>query len=81
MYFTEDFNSIQIDKLTGISRRTISDIYKKLKLRINKLTEEEEQLSCVIEEDKSYFSARKIHIKRYRGKGKAPVFGLLTIKT
>jgi len=77
-YFTEDFNSTQTSKLTGISRRTISDIYQKLKLRIGSLTEEEEQLSGEIEADESYFGARRIRGKRGRGaKGKVPVFGLL----
>jgi len=45
MYFTEDFDSTQTDKLTGISRITISNIYKKLHLRIMQLTETEEKLS------------------------------------
>jgi len=77
-YFTEDFNSTQTSKLTGISRRTISDIYQKLRLRIGSLTEEEEQLSGEIEADESYFGARRIRGKRGRGaKGKVPVFGLL----
>jgi len=65
--FTEDFDSTQTSKLTGISRRTISDIYQKLRLRIFQLTENEEKLSGEIEADESYFGA----------KGKVPVFGLL----
>lgn len=76
--FTEDFDSTQTSKLTGISRRTISDIYQKLRLRIFQLTENEEKLSGEIEADESYFGAKRIRGKRCRGaKGKVPVFGLL----
>ena len=76
--FTEDFDSTQTSKLTGISRRTISDIYQKLRLRIFQLTENEEKLSGEIEADESYFGAKRIRGKRGRGaKGKVPVFGLL----
>ena len=76
--FTEDFDSTQTSKLTGISRRTISDIYQKLRLRIFQLTENEEKLSGEIEADESYFGAKRIRGKRGRGaRGKVPVFGLL----
>lgn len=77
-YFTDDFDTTQNSKLTGISRRTLSDIYQKLRLRILDLTEQEEALSGEIEADESYFGARRIRGKRGRGaKGKVPVFGLL----
>jgi transposase len=77
-YFTEDFNSTQTSKLTGVSRITISNIYQKLRLRILELTEQEEKLSGEIEADESYFGARRVRGKRGRGaKGKVPVFGLL----
>lgn len=77
-YFTEDFDSTQTSKLTGISRRTISDIYQKLRLRIFQLTENEEKLSGEIEADESYFGARRVRGKRGRGAaGKTPVFGIL----
>ena len=76
--FTEDFDSTQTSKLTGISRRTISDIYQKLRLRIFQLIENEEKLSGEIEADESYFGAKRIRGKRGRGaRGKVPVFGLL----
>ncbi len=77
-YFTEDFDSTQTSKLTGISRVTISNIYQKLRLRIMQLTENEEKLSGEIEADESYFGAKRIRGKRGRGaRGKVPVFGLL----
>jgi len=77
-YFTEDFNSTQTSKLTGISRITISNIYQKLRHLMLKLTEYEEKLSGEIEADESYFGARRVRGKRGRGaKGKVPVFGLL----
>jgi len=77
-YFTEDFDSTQTSKLTSISRRTISDIYKKLRLRIYELTLFEEKFSGEVEIDESYFGPRRIRSKRGRGaKGKIPVVGLL----
>lgn len=77
-YFAEDFDSTQTANLTGISRRTISDIYQKLRLRINDLTEVEGKLSGEVEIDESYFGARRVRGKRGRGaKGKVPVIGLL----
>jgi transposase-like protein len=77
-YFAEDFSSTQTSKLTGISRRTISDIYQKLRLRIYDLTLLEEMFSGEVEVDESYFGPRRIRGKRGRGaKGKIPVVGLL----
>ena len=76
--FTEDFDSTQTSKLTGISRVTISNIYQKLRLRIMQLTENEEKLSGEIEADESYFGAKRIRGKWGRGAaGKTPVFGIL----
>ena len=77
-YFAEDFSSTQTSKLTGISRRTISDIYQKLRLRIYDLTLLDEMFSEEVEVDESYFGPRRIRGKRGRGaKGKIPVVGLL----
>jgi transposase len=77
-YFSMDFNATQASKLAGISRRTISDIYQKLRIRIYELTQKEGMFSGEVEVDESYFGARRVRGKRGRGaKGKVPVIGLL----
>jgi len=77
-YFSMDLNATQTFQLTGISRRTISDIYQKLRIRIYELTQKEGMLSGEVEVDESYFGARRVRGKRGRGaKGKVPVIGLL----
>jgi transposase-like protein len=78
LYFAEDFSATQTSKLTGISRRTISDMYQKLRLRVHDLTLLDEKFSGDIEVDESYFGPRRIRGKRGRGaRGKIPVVGLL----
>lgn len=77
-YFSMDLNATQASNLTGISRRTISDIYQKLRIRIYELTQKEGMFSGEVEVDESYFGARRVRGKRGRGaKGKVPVIGLL----
>ena len=73
-----DLCTTQTSQLTGISRRTISDIYQKLRIRIYDLTQKERMFSGEVEVDESYFGARRVRGKRGRGaKGKVPVIGLL----
>jgi len=80
-YFSMDFSASQTADLTGISRRSISDIYQKLRQRIHDLTKREGILAGEIEVDESYFGARRVRGKRGRGsKGKVPVVGLLKRK-
>ena len=77
-YFSMDLSTTQTSQLTGISRRTISDIYQKLRIRIYDLTQKERMFSGEVEVDESYFGARRVRGKRGRGaKGKVPVIGLL----
>jgi len=77
-YFSMDFGATGASKLSGISRRTISDIYQKLRRKLIELTSKEGKLSGEIEVDESYFGARRVRGKRGRGaKGKIPVVGLL----
>ena len=73
-----DFSVTQTANLTEISRRSISDIYQRLRQRIFDLTKLEGKLAGEIEVDESYFGARRVRGKRGRGaKGKVPVVGLL----
>ncbi len=77
-YFSMDFTASQTANLTDVSRRSISDIYQKLRLRIYDLTKQEGKFAGEIEVDESYFRARRVRGKRGRGaKGKVPVVGLL----
>jgi len=77
-YFSMDFSVTQTANLTEISRRSISDIYQRLRQRIFDLTKLEGKLAGEIEVDESYFGARRVRGKRGRGaKGKVPVVGLL----
>lgn len=77
-YFTMDFSVSQTADLTEISRRSISDIYQKLRIRICEMTKKEGRLEGEVEVDESYFGARRVRGKPGRGaKGKIPVFGLL----
>ena len=77
-YFSMDFNTSQTAALTEISRRSISDIYQKLRIRIWNLTKREKKLTGEVEVDESYFGAKRVRGKRGRGaKGKIPVFGIL----
>lgn len=77
-YFCEDFDATQTSKITNISRKTVNNIYSKLRLRIIFLSDPRMPLNGEIEVDESYFGARRVRGKRGRGaKGKTPVIGLL----
>jgi len=77
-YFSMDFSVSQTANLSEISRRSISNIYQKLRQRIFDLTKLEGKLAGEVEVDESYFGARRVRGKRGRGaKGKVPVVGLL----
>jgi len=77
-YFSEDFSATQTASLTSISRRTISDIYQELRIKIVELETQQDMVDGEIEVDESYFGAQRIRGKRGRGaSGKTPVVGLL----
>ena len=77
-YFSMDFSASQTADLTEVSRRSISDVYQKLRQRVYDLTKQEGKLAGEVEVDESYFGARRVRGKRGRGaKGKVPVVGLL----
>ncbi len=73
-----DFSASQTADLTEVSRRSIADIYQKLRVRVWNLTKKEGKLAGEVEIDESYFGARRVRGKRgRRAKGKVAVFGLL----
>ena len=77
--FCVDLTSSQISELTGLSRNTINNLLKAIRLRIAAQCEEESLFDQgEIELDESYFGARRVRGKRGRGAhGKTIVFGII----
>ena len=77
-YFALDLTATECAELSGISVRSINDIYLKLRVRIVQICERSSPLKGVLEADESYFGAHRVRGKRGRGaSGKTIVFGLL----
>ncbi|MBR5941008.1 MAG: IS1595 family transposase [Neisseriaceae bacterium] len=76
--FSLDFTASDTARLTGISIRSINNIFLKIRYRLLKENKSEEKFSGTVEMDESYFGAKRIRGKRGRGaKGKTIVFGIL----
>ena len=76
-YFALDLSASDTARLTGISLRSINDIYIKLRWRLAGECERHSDLTGQIEVDESYFGPRRVRGKRGRGAGnKTIVFGL-----
>ena len=77
-YFALDLTASDTARLTGISVRSINNLYLKLRVRLAQLAEHNAPLSGIVEMDESYFGAQRIRGKRGRGAGgKTIVFGIL----
>lgn len=64
-------------KLTGLTIRSVNDIYFKIRRRIAEYCEEQSPYSGEVELDESYFGPKRIRGKRGRGAGsKTIVFGI-----
>ena len=75
--FSEDLTSVQISRISGISRVTVNKYVRAIRLRIYELCERESPFSGPVEVDESYFGARRVKGKRGRGAhGKTIVFGI-----
>lgn len=75
--FSVDIESVKIAKLTGLNRRSIDNILRKLRLYIAEFCEQESPFSGTVEVDESYFGAKRVKGKAGRGAyGKTPVFGI-----
>ena len=75
--FSEDLTSVQISRISGISRVTVNKYVRAIRLRIYELCERESPFSGTVEVDESYFGARRVKGKRGRGAhGKTIVFGI-----
>lgn len=57
-YFSMDFTATDAAELTGISRRSVTDIYGRLRRKIARWSEQETSLAGTIEVDESYFGSR-----------------------
>ncbi|MCG8427761.1 MAG: IS1595 family transposase [Chromatiales bacterium] len=75
--FAMDFTATDSAELTGLSIRSVNDIFLKIRRRIAAYCEEQSPYSGEIELDESYFSPRRVRGKRGRGAGsKTIVFGI-----
>ncbi len=76
-YFALDFSASDTARLTGISVRSINNVYIKFRQRLAEECEKHSQLIGQIEVDESYFGPKRIRGKRGRGAGsKTIVFGI-----
>lgn len=78
-YFALDLPASDVAQLAGLTRKTVTSIFLKLRRRIACECEAQSPFSNgEVEVDESYFGARRVRGKRGRGaSGKTIVFGLL----
>lgn len=78
-FFALDIEATKIANLTTVSRRSINEIFKKIRIRIAEYCEAQSPFDKgEIEMDESFFGARRVRGKRGRGAhGKHIVFGLI----
>lgn len=75
--FALDLTASDTARLTGISIRSVNDIYLKIRRRIAEYCEEQSPYLGEVELDESYFGPKRIRGKRGRGAGhKTIVFGV-----
>jgi transposase len=77
--FALDLTATDVAHLTGLTRKSVTSIFLKIRERIAEECERASPFSaCEVEVDESYFGARRVRGKRGRGaSGKTIVFGLL----
>lgn len=77
-YFAMDFTASDVAQLTGLTRKTVTVIFLRIRQRIAADCERASPYSdCEVEVDESYFGARRVRGKRGRGaSGKTIVFGI-----
>lgn len=73
-----DFTASDVAQLTGLTRKTVTVIFLRIRQRIAAECERASPYSdCEVEVDESYFGARRVRGKRGRGaSGKTIVFGI-----
>jgi len=77
-YFALDFTASATSQLTGLSRKSVTTIFLKMRRHISAQCARASPFSsCEVEVDESYFGARRVRGKRGRGAaGKTIVFGI-----
>ena len=76
-YFAHDLTASKTAEIVGLTRRTVTLIYLKIRQRIAAEAERASPFGGVVEVDESYFGARRVRGKRGRGAaGKTIVFGI-----
>ncbi len=76
-YFALDLTANRTALLTGLTHKTVNQIYLKIRHRLAQDCQRESPFSGEIEVDESYFGAKRVKGKRGRGaSGKTIVFGI-----
>ena len=76
-YFALDLTANRTAALTGLTHKTVNQIYLKIRVRLAQDCQRQSPFSGEVEVDESYFGARRVKGKRGRGAGgKTIVFGI-----
>jgi transposase-like protein len=76
--FSEDLTASSTSRLTGVSVRSVNDIFLKIRRRLAVISEAQSPFEGKVEIDESYFGPTRVRGKRGRGAGqKTIVFGIL----
>ncbi len=76
-YFALDLTASKTAEIVGLTRKSVNQIYLKIRTRIAEERERASPFGGVVEVDESYFGARRVRGKRGRGaSGKTIVFGI-----
>ena len=76
-YFALDLTANRTALLTGLTHKTVNQIYLKIRHRLAQDCQRESPFSGEVEVDESYFGAKRVKGKRGRGaSGKTIVFGI-----
>ncbi len=76
-YFALDLTANRTAQLTGLTHKSVNQIYLKIRLRLAQDCQRESPFCGEVEVDESYFGARRVKGKRGRGaSGKTIVFGI-----
>src|SRR5205085_6759326 len=76
-YFAHDLTASKTAELVGLTRRSVTVLFVKIRQRIAEECERASPFAGEVEVDESYFGARRVRGKRGRGaSGKTIVFGI-----
>ena len=76
-YFALDLTANRTAQLTGLTHKSVNQIFLKIRLRLSEDCQRQSPFSGEVEVDESYFGAKRVKGKRGRGaSGKTIVFGI-----